>query len=187
MTNDEKIQKLSEEVNSLWDSLNITTNLLKEQKKDFKKLEDKINSLTGTKVEQKVKNEIDALIPKQATRCHLVERWRNEDLTDEVLDYELSKMDTIFEDKEIQQILDFFDFQKTLKTANQLGHTLGLEERSITHFDLLKNAIECFEDLSLTRSGRSQRGRLIAHKMWDFDEECGWYDLVYCVDFQEAF
>lgn len=187
MTNDEKIQKLSEEVDSLWDSLNITTNLLKEQKKDFKKLEDKINSLTVTKVEQKNILEIDYLMMKQIPRCNLVEKWRNGELSDENLDYELSKMETVFEDKEIQHILDFFNFQNTLKIANQLGHTLGLEERPITQFDLIKNAIECFKDMCLTRSGRSQRGRLIVHKMWDFDNECGWYDLVYCVDFQEAF
>lgn len=82
------------------------------------------------------------------------------------------------------EILSSFDFENVEKVAKELGYTYGLENKSITKSELIKDAIEMFRELcSKEDITFRQIGRLHALKILYPKEDGGnYFSLMYCIE-----
>lgn len=82
------------------------------------------------------------------------------------------------------EILSSFDFENVEKSCKKLGYTYGLENKSITKSELIKDAVEMLRYLCLNKDAKiKQVGRLNAVKI-EYPEEDGgnYYSLMYCIE-----
>ena len=98
---------------------------------------------------------------------------------------ELNNLSKAIEDDELQQIVDSFDFEKCIKVADD--ENWMYRDSPITKEDLIKDILECAEDLKDVKSGRMQRGRIVVNKLYDFKEAESWYSVSFIVEHGEAY
>lgn len=123
----------------------------------------------------------------QKLRLALYKELLNCDSKEEkTIQKQLNSVPMLFK-KNIQQVLDSFDFEKTAELANTLGFTCGVNEEKISVNTLIKDAIEIFSILKDCKiGGRVQIGRLIGVKYtYETGESC--YILNYVIETSETF
>lgn len=105
------------------------------------------------------------------------------------LEKELKKDKPLFENEDIQSILDNFDWDKCVDAAEKLGYKYGIDEKTITKERLVEDALKMFRDLesSPAKCGRLQLGRLLVNKFWDFEENVPWYTMNFFIENNEAY
>lgn len=105
------------------------------------------------------------------------------------LEKELKKDKPLFENEDIQSILDNFDWDECVDAAKKLGYKYGIDEKTITKERLVEDALKMFRDLesSSAKCGRLQLGRLLVNKFWDFEENVPWYTMNFFIENNEAY
>lgn len=122
----------------------------------------------------------------QKLRLALYKELLNCDSKEEkTIQKQLNSVPMLFK-KNIQQVLDSFDFEKTAELANTLGFTCGVNEEKISVNRLIENAIEIFSKLEDCSCGRVQIGRLIGVK-YTYETGESFYILNYIIETSEAF
>lgn len=124
----------------------------------------------------------DKEIRNQITRCRIFREG------DDVNVEKLNKIPKAFDNEDLQETLDAFNFEETAAMANKLGFTSN--DNEITVRELVKDAIEMFKKLEdcseETACGRLQCGRLVALRLWSSEENAPWYMLNYFIEHTEV-
>jgi hypothetical protein len=129
-------------------------------------------------------------VSHQIWRSNIAKRAYSDDSEEtRELEKELEKDKQIFENNDIQSILDSFDWDECVDTAEKLGYKYGVNEKTITKERLVEDALEMFIKLesSDTKCGRLQVGRLLVNKFWDFEEKAPWYTMNFFIENNEAY
>ena len=98
---------------------------------------------------------------------------------------ELDRVANPITDPDLQQIVDTFDFDYCVEVARREGWKY--RDQPITKEDIIGDALECAKDIRDVLSGRTQRGRLVICKMYDFKEKESWYSMAFIAEHGESF
>lgn len=98
---------------------------------------------------------------------------------------QLDSVPMLFE-RNIQDVLDSFDFERAAELANALGFTSGINENKISVNKLIEDAIEIFSKLENSSCGTYQFGRLIGIK-YTYETGEKYYMLNYIIEHSETF
>lgn len=161
----------------------------KELLADLEKLCGEIKELLGSEEETPVVDKRSD-VEHQIWRSDTAKRLYFDDSADaKELEKELDKDLSLFKNKDIQSILDGFDWDECVDAAQKLGYKYGIDENTITKERLVEDALEMFRKLesSDTKCGRLQTGRLIVNKFYDFEENTPWYTMNFFIENNEAY
>lgn len=121
--------------------------------------------------------------------CNLEDSGKADNVACKRVKKELEDLPKVFDNEEIQDILDCFHWDYCEVVSYKLGYTYGVNSEEITQEILIKSAIDLFEELESDscKSGRLQRGRLIVNKFWDEEEDRPWYTMQFFIENGEAY
>lgn len=148
---------------------------------------------TNKELEEIFKNSFDK-ISLQKRRSYLVNKIaafesdaKSKDMVN-VLQKEYEILPPVFDDCNIQTVLDEFDFHNAARTCRELNYRYGFNEEKITEEMLIKDAFDILKYLSNSEhsSLTHQIGRLIGVKTEDYENpKEPIYKLIFFVEMSE--
>lgn len=164
--------------------------LLELQVENIQKAVEKLAASTATD-----KPEIVDKVELQLKRCELVKKiWaadnKGENEISRVYSAQLDNFPKVFDNKDIQAILDDFNWEAACEAAEKLGYTYGMKEEPYMPRQLIEDAIEMFECLENDNKkcgSIHQCGRLIVNKFWDGNHDEFWYTMAFFIELGETY